>query len=117
MHGIVIRDARERDEIGVVRAMFEEYAASLDVDLCFQRFDEELAQLPGYYAPPRGCVLLAETGEGIAGCIALRPLASNVLDIGEVRVAGFQPCGLHGVVSVRHRAEQVERDRPEKLSS
>jgi len=111
VHGIVIRDARERDEIGIVRAMFEEYAASLDVDLCFQHFDEELAQLPGYYAPPRGCVLLAETSEGIAGCVALRPLSTNDGDIGEVKRLYVRPVA-RGSGAGRALAEAViERAR------
>jgi len=111
VHGIVIRDARERDEIGIVRAMFEEYAASLDVDLCFQHFDEELAQLPGYYAPPCGCVLLAETSEGIAGCVALRPLSTNDGDIGEVKRLYVRPVA-RGSGAGRALAEAViERAR------
>ena len=65
MHGVLIRDARVPDEIAVVRLMFEEYAASLDVDLCFQDFDGELAQLPGYYAAPRGCLLLRKQGNAL----------------------------------------------------
>jgi hypothetical protein len=35
VHGVLIRDARVPDEVAVVRSMFREYAASLDVDLCF----------------------------------------------------------------------------------
>ncbi len=56
------------------RAIFREYAASLDVDLCFQDFDEELAALPGDYAPPGGHLLLAHVEGELAGCGALRPL-------------------------------------------
>ncbi|MFN3376403.1 MAG: GNAT family N-acetyltransferase [Burkholderiaceae bacterium] len=62
------------DEWDAVRDIFREYAASLSVDLCFQNFETELAQLPGDYAPPRGLLLLALVDGAVAGCCALRPL-------------------------------------------
>jgi ribosomal protein S18 acetylase RimI-like enzyme len=54
--------------------MFREYADSLQVDLCFQGFEDELAKLPGEYAAPRGALLMALVGDELAGCCAVRPL-------------------------------------------
>lgn len=62
------------DEITAAREIFREYADSLGVPLDFQGFEEELAALPGDYAAPRGCLLLAQVDGAIAGCCALRPL-------------------------------------------
>lgn len=56
------------------RAIFRDYAASLDVDLCFQNFDDELLRLPGEYAAPHGHLLLAFVDDALAGCGAMRPL-------------------------------------------
>lgn len=56
------------------RELFEEYAAGLGIDLHFQGFEAELANLAGHYAQPRGTVLLAEVDGSMAGCCALRPL-------------------------------------------
>jgi GNAT superfamily N-acetyltransferase len=56
------------------RTVFLEYAASLDVDLCFQNFEAELAALPGDYAAPTGALLLAFVDGELAGCGAMRPL-------------------------------------------
>jgi len=68
------------------RAIFQEYAASLDVDLCFQGFQDELAGLPGDYAEPRGTVLLAWVDGAVAGCCALRPLdASDYTNASEMK--------------------------------
>lgn len=60
--------------IGATRLIFREYANSLNVDLCFQGFEAELATLPGEYAAPGGQLLLALVDDEVAGCGAFRPL-------------------------------------------
>lgn len=72
-----IRPALLPQDLGTVRALFREYAAGLGIDLGFQGFEEELATLPGRYAPPEGRLLLAWTDDEAVGCIALRPLAER----------------------------------------
>ena len=66
--------ATSTEEIAEVRQLFLEYAESLGFSLCFQGFDEEVKNLPGAYAPPRGRLLLASLNGQSAGCIALRAL-------------------------------------------
>jgi len=62
------------NNLNLVRELFREYQATLGLDLCFQNFEEELAALPGKYAPPGGRLYLASAVGGLAGCIALRGL-------------------------------------------
>ncbi len=71
-----IAPVRTPEDLAATIALFRAYAASLDIDLCFQGFEDELATMPGKYAPPAGELLLARNAAGEpAGCIALRPLA------------------------------------------
>lgn len=64
----------EASELPSVRDLIREYARSLDVDLCFQGLEAELAHLPGEYAAPRGLLLAAHVDAQLAGCCALRAL-------------------------------------------
>lgn len=71
-----IQPANTEEELEVIAALFEAYAASLSVDLDYQDFGAELASLPGKYAPPRGALLLARDASGRPlGCVGLRPIA------------------------------------------
>jgi putative acetyltransferase len=73
---IALRPFQPQD-LDSVRALIREYAESLGIDLCFQGLEEELARLPGDYAPPGGALLIAHVDGMLAGCCALR-LLDNV---------------------------------------
>lgn len=72
-----LRAPSSDDDLALTRSIFLEYASTLQVDLCFQDFERELADLPGEYGPPRGALLLAWVEGELAGCCALRPLDSS----------------------------------------
>jgi ribosomal protein S18 acetylase RimI-like enzyme len=88
-------DGHEESRLPIVRELFREYAVSLQVDLAFQDFEREVATLPGRYAPPRGCILLAYVDDAPAGCIAMRPLDEERCEMKRLWVrAGYRGLGL-----------------------
>ena len=80
-----ISPVTSEDHLRLTHTLFREYADSLGVDLCFQGFEKELAELPGDYAPPKGRLLLAFHGLKEAGCVALRPLDRSTLSSSKER--------------------------------
>ena len=68
------------EDIELAKEFFVEYADALGLDLGFQNFEEELANLPGDYAPPEGCLLLAKYQNQSAGCVALRKLSDGICE-------------------------------------
>jgi len=79
-----ILPAHAPDYTATIRALFQEYADALGIDLCFQGFREELDSLPGAYAPPGGLLLLAvdtSADRAPAGCVAYRTVADGVCEM------------------------------------
>jgi putative acetyltransferase len=73
--------AESPEQIAAIRELFVEYAQSLGFSLCFQSFDQELAGLPGDYAPPEGRLLLATSAEQPAGCVALHKTDHEICEM------------------------------------
>ena len=76
-----IKRAQTKAEIQEVESLFQEYESFLNVDLCFQNFEDELANLPGKYSPPRGDLLIGLDGEKIVGCVAVRKLDDDICEM------------------------------------
>jgi len=73
--------AESEAHIESARSLFKEYSDTLGLDLCFQNFQKEVAELPGGYAPPDGRLLLAFLDEQVAGCVALRKIEDGTSEM------------------------------------
>jgi ribosomal protein S18 acetylase RimI-like enzyme len=78
---LTFAQAESAAQAAQARELFLEYAQSLGFSLCFQNFDQELAELPGDYAPPEGRLLLAEYKNQVAGCVALHKVESGICEM------------------------------------
>jgi len=76
-----IRAAIFPADASLVRSLFREYADGLGIDLSFQHFEEELADLPGKYVAPSGGLWIATVDDDVAGCVALRPLFAGTCEM------------------------------------
>jgi putative acetyltransferase len=93
--GFELQVATTAEQIEQVRDLFLEYQRAIDVDLCFQGFEREVAKLPGEYAGPRGRLYLATSDAAPAGCVALRPLSTADCELKRLYVRpAFRASGL-----------------------
>jgi putative acetyltransferase len=81
-----IKPANFPDDLEHVIAILSEYVASPSVSLAFQNYEAEFAALPGKYAAPDGCLLLAWKGPAVVGCAALRRVDENTCEMKRVYV-------------------------------
>jgi putative acetyltransferase len=90
-----LAEAHAPEDVAQVRRLFRAYADWLEVDLCFQDFERELADLPGCYAPPAGRLLIARVGGEVVGCVGLRPLEPGTCEMKRLWVEpGFAGRGI-----------------------
>ncbi len=69
------------EELGHIRELFIEYEKELEIDLGFQSFDREIQSLPGIYAPPEGCLLLAVRDVVVIGGVGSRIFEDDVCEM------------------------------------
>ena len=101
-----IRQIVGEEDVEQARGLFREYEAWLGLDLCFQNFEKELAELPGAYAPPTGRLLLAFDNDQLAGCVALRKLSDGVCEMKRL----FLRPEFHGQGRGRELTERIIRE-------
>ena len=76
----IIRHAIFPEDTAAVLSIWREFIANSPVNLDYQNNDAEFANLPGKYAPPNGCVLLADREGEFEGCVAMRQVIPSVRD-------------------------------------
>ncbi len=92
---IEIQKIATEQDLEDVKQLFREYANFLQVDLCFQGFENELAKLPAKYAEPEGAIFLAKIDEKSAACVALWKLEEGICEMKRLYVKPeFQGLGL-----------------------
>lgn len=104
--GFTIEPAEGQAQIQAIRSLFLEYQQAIGFSLCFQGFEQEVAELPGAYTPPAGRLLLATVNGEPAGCVALRALEPGICELKRLYVRpAYRATGLGRALLDRILAE------------
>lgn len=88
MNNIIIANTNEHYQAAIL--LFKEYAAWLNIDLCFQNFDAELQQLNEMYEAPHGIILLCKTDDNYTACVAVRNKGEQIAELKRMYVQPAQ---------------------------
>lgn len=104
-----IRIIRGTNHLNKVRQLFKEYANSLNIDLCFQDFEQELDELPGKYEEPDGRLYLALLNDKEVGCVALRRFNDNSAELKRLYIRnGYRGLGISKLLIKRVIQDAVD---------
>ncbi|SKC04382.1 GNAT family N-acetyltransferase [Dyadobacter psychrophilus] len=78
---VIYKFAETDDEFEQAKALFAEYANSLDIDLSFQNFSKELESIRSQYDKPTGALLLVYKAGSLAGCAGIRRLDHDIAEL------------------------------------
>ena len=78
---LTIVPAESAAQLDAIRELLLEYWQNRKLELFVFNFEQELAGLPGAYAPPDGRLFLAQWENKPAGCVALRKLESGICEM------------------------------------
>ncbi len=110
-----IIQAETTEQIEQARKLFREYETQLGIKLCFQNFDEEVANLPDKYSVPEGRLFLAFADENLAGCIALRKLEDKICEMKRLFVRDEFRGQKIGVALIEKIIEEAQKIGYEKM--
>jgi putative acetyltransferase len=112
---MTIVQAESDQQISDARLLFREYETWFGLDLCFQGFEREVAELPGKYVEPHGRLLLAYSNGKLAGCIAMRKLEDGVCEMKRLFVRdGFRGQSI-GVQLIEKLIEEARKENYTKM--
>lgn len=79
---ITYKISKSDEDFKITKDLFLEYKNSLNLDLCFQKFHEEISGLPSQYSESSGgCVILCYKDVKAIGCIALRKFGNDICEM------------------------------------
>jgi putative acetyltransferase len=76
-----IRQAQFPDDQAALVALIREYAAWLNMDMSFQNFDEEMAQIDKAYSLPKGLLWALQDGDNLVGCVGFKRLDEATAEV------------------------------------
>lgn len=80
-----IRESFSDTDLALIKLMFRQYFRWITEDnginLSYQGVESEIADLPGEFSPPEGCLLIAEMDDNLVGGVALRPFEPGICEM------------------------------------